>query len=83
VDHDRTAIAAAVRRQMRNGRYPRSFLYGDGRASERIAHVLGTQELVIQKTLSYVHDTWPAPAAPVAAAGSFDAGTAIAAVPAM
>jgi len=53
VDHDRAAILAAIKRQVDHGPYPSSTLFGDGRAAERIAMVLATAELSIQKRLSY------------------------------
>ncbi len=54
VDHDGTAIRGAVARQLAHGPFERSYLYGDGQASERIARILATSECTIQKTLSYV-----------------------------
>lgn len=51
VPHDRQEIAAAVRRQIARGRYPADALYGDGRAGERIAEILATAKLDIQKRL--------------------------------
>jgi GDP/UDP-N,N'-diacetylbacillosamine 2-epimerase (hydrolysing) len=53
VDHDRHAIEEAARAQMTRGRYPGESLYGDGRAGERIAEVLATAELTIEKRLCY------------------------------
>lgn len=47
-------IEAAIREQLAHGRYPRSTLFGDGNAGERIAEVLATVELKVQKQLSYV-----------------------------
>jgi UDP-N-acetylglucosamine 2-epimerase len=53
VPYDRRAIADAVRRQIENGRYPAEHLYGDGRAGERVAEVLATCPLTIEKRLWY------------------------------
>jgi UDP-hydrolysing UDP-N-acetyl-D-glucosamine 2-epimerase len=53
VDHDRAAIADAVGRQVAHGRYPREEIYGDGRAGQRIADVLSTVEVSIQKRITY------------------------------
>jgi UDP-hydrolysing UDP-N-acetyl-D-glucosamine 2-epimerase len=53
VPYDREAIAEAVRSQIANGRYPGEHIYGDGRAGERIAEVLATAPLSIDKRLWY------------------------------
>ena len=53
VPHDRLAIAEAVQRQIANGRYPTEHIYGDGRSGERIAEVLATCPLTIEKRLWY------------------------------
>jgi UDP-hydrolysing UDP-N-acetyl-D-glucosamine 2-epimerase len=53
VDYDRAAIAVGVERHFRNGRYPQDLLYGDGRAGERIASLLTTAPLRIEKRLAY------------------------------
>jgi UDP-N-acetylglucosamine 2-epimerase len=52
-DSDRAQIVAAVRRQVAHGRYPSDHLYGDGKAGPRIAAVLATAPLRVQKRLSY------------------------------
>lgn len=46
IDHDTTAIEAAVRAQMQHGRYPSSDLYGDGQAGIEIARVVATLEKI-------------------------------------
>lgn len=51
--HDREQITAAIRAHLSNGRYPTDFLYGDGRAGERIAQSLSTSPLPIEKRLPY------------------------------
>jgi UDP-hydrolysing UDP-N-acetyl-D-glucosamine 2-epimerase len=53
VGHDRAAIAEAVRRQVKRGRYAPEYLYGDGRAGERIADVLSRAVLHVQKRIQY------------------------------
>ena len=53
VSHDRAAIAEAVRRQLTRGRYTPAYLYGDGRAGERIAEVLSSAPLHVQKRIQY------------------------------
>lgn len=53
VGHEGGAIVAAVRRQLEHGRYPSEHLYGDGNAGERIADVLATVTVDIQKRLTY------------------------------
>ena len=51
--HDAGAIVSAVRRQIDHGRYPRSPLFGDGQAGQRVANVLADAEITIQKRLAY------------------------------
>ena len=53
VDYDREQILDAVQQQLRNGRYPLEHIYGDGHAGERIANILASCELRIQKRLMY------------------------------
>jgi UDP-hydrolysing UDP-N-acetyl-D-glucosamine 2-epimerase len=53
VDHDRVAIAAAIREHQRSGRPAPDHLYGDGQAGARIADALATAELRIEKKLTY------------------------------
>jgi UDP-hydrolysing UDP-N-acetyl-D-glucosamine 2-epimerase len=77
VDHERSAIARAISSQISHGPYERSCLYGDGHASQRIADILDTQEFAIQKTLSYVHESWDADGKYVADP-SFGAGATVA-----
>ena len=55
VPHDAGAIYAAIERQLSNGRYPRSLIFGDGVAGKRIADILATAELRLEKTLNYVN----------------------------
>jgi UDP-hydrolysing UDP-N-acetyl-D-glucosamine 2-epimerase len=51
--YDRAQIVEAVRRQIAHGRYPTDHLYGDGGAGTRIAGVLATAPLRVQKRLHY------------------------------
>jgi UDP-hydrolysing UDP-N-acetyl-D-glucosamine 2-epimerase len=53
VPHDVNAIVAAVEAQLEHGRYPGSDTYGDGHAGERIAAVMATADITIQKQLTY------------------------------
>jgi UDP-hydrolysing UDP-N-acetyl-D-glucosamine 2-epimerase len=53
VGYDRAEIAAAIRRQAEHGRFPSDGLYGDGSAGARIAEVLATAPLTIEKRLTY------------------------------
>ena len=53
VGYDRAAIVAAVRMHWGNGRPPSNTLYGDGRAGHRIAELLATAALSIEKRISY------------------------------
>src|SRR5687768_5880953 len=51
--YDRAEIAAAIRRQLTQGRYPTDHLYGDGKAGGRIADVLARVALRVQKRLVF------------------------------
>ena len=53
VGHDRGEIVRAVRQQVAHGRYPSEHIYGDGQAGERIANILATSPLRLQKQISY------------------------------
>ena len=53
VDHDRAAIAGAIREHTRRGRPEADRLYGDGRAGDRIADCLARAALTIEKRLTY------------------------------
>jgi UDP-hydrolysing UDP-N-acetyl-D-glucosamine 2-epimerase len=53
VGYDRKEIEAAIRKQIAHGRYPRSTMFGDGKAGQRVADILADCELRIQKKLSY------------------------------
>ncbi len=53
VGYDRAAIERAVRSSWSEGRPRSDELYGDGRAGERIAELLATVELSIEKRITY------------------------------
>lgn len=53
VGHERAAIVNAVRRQVEHGPYPSEHIYGDGQAGVRIANVLSTTSLGVQKQIQY------------------------------
>lgn len=53
VPPDMTAIRDAIRRQIAHGPYPMEPIYGDGNAGERIAEVLSTTNVSIQKRITY------------------------------
>jgi UDP-hydrolysing UDP-N-acetyl-D-glucosamine 2-epimerase len=53
VPNDADSIAAAITSQIDNGRHSRSELFGDGSAGGKIAGVLATAEVTIQKRLAY------------------------------
>jgi len=53
VRYDRHEIAGAIRHHLSNGRLPSDPLYGDGNAGERMAHVLATVPLQVEKRLTY------------------------------
>lgn len=49
-------VEAAIRRQLKRGRYLPSKLYGDGRVAGRIAERLATLKPYLQKRLHFIHD---------------------------
>ena len=53
VDHERGAIAGAIREHITRGRPEPDRLYGDGKAGTRIADTLARAELSIEKRLAY------------------------------
>lgn len=55
VPHEAEAIEAAIERQLANGRYAGSHIFGDGRAGQRIADTLSTAALRLDKTLNYLN----------------------------
>lgn len=53
VGHSREEIQRAIELQLSNGRYGSDQLYGDGRAGTRVAELLASCELTIEKRLTY------------------------------
>lgn len=53
VSHDRNEIADAIAQQMTHGLYESDSIYGDGRAGERIADVLASCDVCVQKQITY------------------------------
>jgi UDP-hydrolysing UDP-N-acetyl-D-glucosamine 2-epimerase len=53
VGYDKAAIKAAVRKQVKHGRYPADFLYGDGKAGKKIADILAGCDLDVHKRMTY------------------------------
>ena len=53
VGHDAAAIAAAIAAQIDHGPYDAVELFGDGQAGLRIAEILASAEISIQKRLAY------------------------------
>jgi UDP-hydrolysing UDP-N-acetyl-D-glucosamine 2-epimerase len=53
VGYGRAQIVDAIRRQIAHGRYPSEHIYGDGAAGPRIADVLATSPLRLQKQITY------------------------------
>jgi UDP-N-acetylglucosamine 2-epimerase len=53
VNYDAKEIEKAIKKQIKNGRYERSTLFGDGRAGEQIVEILYKTKINIQKRLHY------------------------------
>jgi UDP-hydrolysing UDP-N-acetyl-D-glucosamine 2-epimerase len=53
VGYNHREIEEAIHQQIQNGRYPSDKTYGDGKAGERIADILATANIEIQKRLMY------------------------------
>jgi len=53
VGYNQSAIADAVGQQLKRGRYPSESIYGSGNAGERIAQVLATCTVRVQKQINY------------------------------
>jgi len=51
--YDANDIESAIKKQLDNGRYKRSTLFGDGHTGERIAKILSEVDIKIQKKLFY------------------------------
>ena len=52
--HNAEAIYRAIERQVAHGRYPNSLMFGDGSSGKRIADILATASLQLEKSLSYL-----------------------------
>ena len=55
VDYIKKDIIQAIRKQLKKGKYPPSFLYGKGNASTKIANKLSKISLYTQKRLHYIN----------------------------
>tara|TARA_A100001015_G_scaffold305296_1_gene397820 strand:- start:56 stop:985 length:930 start_codon:yes stop_codon:yes gene_type:complete len=53
VDYNQHNIKKAILKQMNHGTYSSSSLYGDGTAGKKIANILATESVAIQKTITY------------------------------
>lgn len=51
--YDKDEIVASIKKQIAHGKYERSHLYGDGKTGKRIADILATAEVSVQKRLTY------------------------------
>jgi len=53
VPYDKKRISDAIAHQVKHGRYAMNPLYGDGSAGRRIAAVLATEQVDVQKCITY------------------------------
>lgn len=53
VRNDAAEIKAAIKKQIEHGRFPQNYLYGDGKAAEKIVKILSTYQPKIQKKLFF------------------------------
>ena len=53
VNYDEMEIMEAIKLQIAHGKYPMNPIYGNGKAGERIAEILATEEVNIQKCITY------------------------------
>ncbi len=53
IGYDKEEIKNAIKKQVKHGRYPKSTIYGDGKAADKIADVLAKCELNLQKKITY------------------------------
>jgi len=51
--YDKVEIEQAIRQQLAHGRYESDQLFGDGKAGERMARILTTVDLHVEKSLTY------------------------------
>jgi UDP-hydrolysing UDP-N-acetyl-D-glucosamine 2-epimerase len=54
--HNADDIYRAIEQQLAIGRYPRSLMFGDGSSGRRIAEILATTPLRLEKSLSYLDE---------------------------
>jgi UDP-hydrolysing UDP-N-acetyl-D-glucosamine 2-epimerase len=52
-EYDAEAIFEGIQRQIEHGRYEMDRIYGDGKAGERIAEVLSSKSVDVQKQITY------------------------------
>lgn len=53
VSHEKDLIKAAIARQVEHGQYAMEPIYGDGNAGQRIADILSTEIVNVQKCITY------------------------------
>jgi len=53
VNYSRDEIRNAIKKQIAHGKYPSNHLYGNGHAGEKIAEILSTRKISVQKRLMY------------------------------
>lgn len=53
VPYDSQAILTAIQNQIQHGKYPSNALYGTGDAGKKIANILATHSVPVQKTIAY------------------------------
>jgi UDP-hydrolysing UDP-N-acetyl-D-glucosamine 2-epimerase len=53
VDYNSLEISNAIKSQIKNGKYVKSTIYGDGNAGEKIAELLATVKFSIEKQITY------------------------------
>ena len=53
VPYEKDEIKVAIARQVSHGQYAMEPIYGDGRAGQRIADILSTETVDVQKCITY------------------------------
>ena len=53
VDYNSLEIAHSIKHQIKNGKYLKNTIYGDGNAGKSIAELLSTLEFTIEKQITY------------------------------
>lgn len=56
VTHNELLIKKAINKQLQNGKYKKSKIYGDGKAAKKIHDILAKVDLEIDKSLSYLKE---------------------------